>query len=88
MGGRVRTHGSNLLLNSKGKENPVHCCWRASQKNKCQYCMPNKTPSIHVLCNLGKVTDMKEPIGQSTFIVLGMQWKTRIVIKIRVVVPE
>lgn len=32
--------------------------------------MPNKTPSIHVLCNLGKVTDMKEPIGQSTFIVL------------------
>lgn len=77
--GRIRTHGSNLLLNSWGKQNPIACCWRAFQKNKCQYYMPNKILSIHVLCDLGKVIDMKDQIGQSTFSVLGMQWKTRVV---------
>lgn len=38
--------------------------------------MPNKICIIHVLYNLGEVIDMKDQIGQSTFIVLGMQWKT------------
>lgn len=50
--------------------------------------MPNKIPSIPVLCNLGKVTDMKDQIYQSTFIILGMQWKTRVVFKMRVIEPE
>lgn len=50
--------------------------------------MPNKIPSIHVLCNLGKVIDMKDQICQSTSIILGIQWKTRVVFKIRVIEPE
>lgn len=50
--------------------------------------MPNKICIIHVLCNLVEVIDMKDQIGQNIFIVLGMQWKTRVVFKIRVIEPE
>jgi len=39
--------------------------------------MPNEISSIQiVLCNLGKVTGLKDQIGQGTFIVLGVLWKT------------
>lgn len=41
------------------------------------FCMPNEISSIQiVLCNLGKVSGMKDQRGQGTFIVLGMPWKT------------